>query len=55
MMSLLRSLPKALNGASKTLSHSVPAVFYHPNVNISVIVPIVVHHTVLSYIVESYT
>ncbi|KAL2723898.1 iron-sulfur cluster assembly scaffold protein IscU isoform X1 [Vespula squamosa] len=32
MMSLLRSLPKALNGASKTLSHSVPAVFYHPNV-----------------------
>ncbi|XP_047360215.1 iron-sulfur cluster assembly enzyme ISCU, mitochondrial [Vespa velutina] len=32
MMSLLKSLPKALNGASKTLSRSVPAVSYHPNV-----------------------
>lgn len=31
-MSLLRSLPRALNGASKTLSNSVPAVYYHPNV-----------------------
>ncbi|KAI4499571.1 hypothetical protein M0802_005467 [Mischocyttarus mexicanus] len=31
-MSLLNSLPKTLNGLSKTISRSVPALFYHPNV-----------------------
>ncbi|XP_014598338.1 PREDICTED: iron-sulfur cluster assembly enzyme ISCU, mitochondrial isoform X2 [Polistes canadensis] len=31
-MSLLSSLPKTLNGLSKTVSRSVPALSYHPNV-----------------------
>ncbi|XP_043504979.1 iron-sulfur cluster assembly enzyme ISCU, mitochondrial [Polistes fuscatus] len=31
-MSLLNSLPRTLNGLSRTVSRSVPALSYHPNV-----------------------